>query len=479
MSRKGLVISAAVALGAIVTFLPIRDAEACGGCFGPPPPPTESPTVVTDHRMILTISKDQSTLYDQIRYTGSPASFAWVLPIAGTVDVGLSANVVFQTLDSMTQQTIIAPPLNCPPQPSGCNFGARASADNAGGSSSGSGGSGVTVLKEEVVGPYETVQLKSDDPTALNTWLDQNGFEIADDIKPVIAQYVTEKFNFLALKLVPGKGVQDMRPVRVTTTGAGAVLPLRMVAAGVGPTVGITLWVIGEGRYEPQNFPTFYIKTEELLWDWTQQKSNYIDLRAKKTAENAGRAWETETSTIVYRQNVESVVSQGTWNGTSSGTFPQTDEERAAQDYLAVEDSQGNVTKTAVQVRQEDMDTLFYGIPTATSRVTRIRADLSRTALDQDLQMTASSDQAILANVRQVIKELNQPQCPVWDGCQSVGTAPRDEAFARSTPSGSSSSSCATTPPNRNRALPAGIAAGSGLLALGLVHVVRRRRSAK
>src|SRR5215207_3353429 len=78
------------------------DANACGGCFGPPPPPTESPTIVTDHRMILTVAKEQSTLYDQIRYQGSPESFAWVLPIAGTVDVGLSADIVFTGLDQMT-----------------------------------------------------------------------------------------------------------------------------------------------------------------------------------------------------------------------------------------------------------------------------------------------------------------------------------------------------------------------------------------
>jgi hypothetical protein len=473
MSRKGLIISAAVAFGALVTFVPVSDAEACGGCFGPPPPPTESPTVVTDHRMILTISKEQSTLYDQIRYTGSPASFAWVLPIAGTVDVGLSANVVFTALDQFTQQQIVSPPLNCPAQPSNCNFGSRASSDSAGASSSGGSG-GVTVLKQEVVGPYETVQLKSDDPTALNLWLEQNGFTIGDDIKPVISQYVTEKFNFLALKLVPGKGVQDMRPVRVTTTGAGAVLPLRMVAAGTGPSVGITLWVVAEGRYEPQNFPTFYIKTDELIWDWTTQKSNYVDLRAQKTTAGGGRAWETETSQIVYRQNVESVVSQPSWNG--QGTFPQTEEERAATNYLAEEDAQGNVLKTAAQVQKEDMDTLFYGIPTATSRVTRIRADLSRAALDQDLQMSASSDQAILSNIRQVTKELNQPQCPVWDGCQSVGTAPRDEAFARSTPSGSSSSCATATKPRIN---PSWLAIGGGLAAVGLVQVARRRRSKK
>lgn len=471
MIRKSLVVSAAIAAAALVTFVAPSDASACGGCFGPPPPPTESPTVVTDHRMILTISKQQSTLYDQIRYQGSPASFAWVLPIAGTVDVGLSANVVFQTLDSFTQQQIVAPPQNCPQQPSNCNQFSGARAGSA--SAEDSKNPGVQVLKQEVVGPYETVQLKSEDPNALTDWLTKNGFTIADDIKPVIGKYVEERFNFLALKLVPGKGVQDMRPVRVTTTGAGAVLPLRMVAAGTGPTVGITLWIVSEGRYEPQNFPSFYIKTDELVWDWNAQKSNYVDLRAQKTAAANGRAWETETSQIIYRQNVESIVAQGTWNGT--GQFPQTDEERAAQDYLAVEDGQGNVTKTAAQVRQEDMDTLFYGIPTSTSRVTRIRADLSRAALDQDLQMTASSDQAILSNIRQVTRELNQPQCPVWNGCSQDGTAPRDEAIARSSGGGTETFACATSP----RTNPTWMAAGGGLMGLALVHAIRRRRSTK
>ena len=53
-------------------------------------------------------------------------------------------------------------------------------------------------------------------------------------ILPVIDAYVAEGFNFLALKLVPGQGVDSMRPVRVTTPGAAATLPLRMVAAGTG-----------------------------------------------------------------------------------------------------------------------------------------------------------------------------------------------------------------------------------------------------
>src|SRR5438105_13407404 len=86
-----------------------RDADACGGCFGP----SQTVTVVTDHRMILSVSPQQTTLYDQIKYQGDPASFAWVLPIHGTVDVGLSADVLFASLDAITQTTIRPPPRQC------------------------------------------------------------------------------------------------------------------------------------------------------------------------------------------------------------------------------------------------------------------------------------------------------------------------------------------------------------------------------
>jgi hypothetical protein len=65
-------------------------AAACGGCFVPPPIPSrpETSTVVTDHRMVLSVGQGQSTLYDQIRYQGAPEAFAWVLPITGEAQVG-------------------------------------------------------------------------------------------------------------------------------------------------------------------------------------------------------------------------------------------------------------------------------------------------------------------------------------------------------------------------------------------------------
>jgi hypothetical protein len=476
MRNKLVIAAVAMAAALTSTYAFEGEASACGGCFTPP----ENPTVVTDHRMILSISKDQSTLYDQIKYSGNPAAFAWVLPVSGTVDVGLSADLVFQALDGITQTSIIPPPRNCPPPPR-CDsqndaFGAAPAAADAG------SGGGVTVTKREVVGPYETVQLEATDANALQSWLAQNGFSVPPDVQPVINQYVTEKFDFLALKLLPGKDVQDMRPVRVTTKGANAVLPLRMVAAGTGPVVGISLWVLGEGRYEPQNFPSFAITTDELVWDWAQNRSNYTDLRAQKTTASAGRGWETESSTILYPQQLESSLRR-TYNpypypgNPPDGGQPLDPAEQLAQiDYLPVKDAQGNVVKTAVQVRDEDIATLFYGIPASTSRVTRLRADLAHAALDADLVMTASPQQAVLANVRQIRNELGQPQCPVFspDGCSTVGTAPRDEATSRADGSGGESFSCAT---GGASASSFWLLAGGGYLALAIARARRRRRA--
>ena len=453
----------ATAAGAVAMALAASDARACGGCF---PPPGEQQSVVTDHRMILSVSKDQSTLYDQIRYTGQPSEFAWVLPIAGTVEVGLSADTLFGALHNLTAVAVQEPPRNCPPPPQ-CDYGEESN-DSRGGSFGGAADAAaappVQVIKKETVGPYATVQLASDNPNALTEWLGQNGYAIPDDIKPVIAQYVSEKFNFLALKLKPGAGVDSMRPVRVTTKGAGAVLPLRMVAAGTGANVGITLWVVSEGRYEPQNFPSFLLKNEDLTWDWTSGTSDYKDLRAQRSAIDPGRTWEIESSPTIYRQQVESIV-------TGLGNV-QTD----IQDYTPIEDEQGNVTKTADQVRKEDLQTVFAGIAQGAERVTRMRADLSKAALNVDLQTTASADQSILENERMPTKEKGQPLCPVYDGCNQVGTAPRDQAIAQSKAGDGDTFSCKTakapSPSSTHAAL-------GGLGAMLGIALVRGRRAKK
>src|SRR5882672_10794378 len=334
--RAGLLM---LALGAGAAWIAStqREAQACGGCFHPP---MQSGTVVTDHRMIFSVSPQLTSLYDEIEYQGSPSSFAWVLPVHAPVRVGLSSDGLFAAIEQVTGASILAPPLPCPCQ---CGFGGPGRAPAPPLVSGGGGGGGsVTVISQQVVGPYDTVQLQSTDPNALNAWLLANGYDIPQDVQPVIAAYVRERFDFLAMRLAPGQGVQAMRPVSVTSAGAALSLPLRMVAVGTGATVGITLWVVSSGRYEPQNFAKFTIAPSEIVWDWSKNASSYASLQVQKEAALSNAAWQVESSMDVGPYQIENLVIRG-----------------PATDYTAIPSSDAGPGETAEQVRQMDLATLF------------------------------------------------------------------------------------------------------------------------
>src|SRR3954468_19226808 len=113
-SRHAFAMALSVTGGALSFLAGETEAAACGGCFHPP---TQVASDITDERMLLSVSTKQTTLYDQIRYSGNPSSFAWDLPIHGTVDVGLSADVLFGSIDTLTATQITPPPQNCPGPP--------------------------------------------------------------------------------------------------------------------------------------------------------------------------------------------------------------------------------------------------------------------------------------------------------------------------------------------------------------------------
>ncbi|HEX7663777.1 MAG TPA: DUF2330 domain-containing protein [Polyangiaceae bacterium] len=431
--KRFLVLGASVIAGAFVVGH-AESARACGGCFHPPPPPTQSVSDITDERMMLAVSPQQTTLYDQIRYSGTPSSFAWVLPIKGTVDVGLSADVMFDTIDAYTTTTIQAPQQDCPPPPNCGSVGFNAAAPSADGADNG----GVTVTKQENVGPYATVQLHTTDPHSLDKWLADNGFEIPSDVTPIIDQYVSEGFDFLAMKLLPNQGVQSMRPVRVTFPGAALSLPLRMAAIGTGATVGITIWVVSDGRYEPQNFPSFHIDDAQLVWNYDTSQSNYTTLRAQLESGFNGSGWEIESSIDVNKSSIQSTLLYGgsSYGGPSGASSADDDylpeyasDAGAPSDAGALadagdasfDDAGQPLAKSAAQVRDEDIAALFAGSNGPNVRITRMRSDIAHAAMTKDFIVQASSDQAQLSNVRLVTKTTGAaPACPSYSSCGGI-----------------------------------------------------------
>jgi len=384
MTRFSITLMFAGALAAGVWGLAPQKAEACGGCFAP----NDSVTVVTSHRMAVSISPAQTTLWDQIEYAGNPEDFVWVLPIRGEVLVELASNAFFEGLAGNTTVNLQGtfPPLRsrCPDP-----CGGRRSSPSAAGADAGTSdtGTSVTIYGEAVVGPYETVTIGSEDPTALINWLQDNGYGVPDETLPMIAHYVDEGLNFSVLRLSPNAGVNQMQPVRVSTPGMMPVFPLRMVGAGVQDSVGLDLYIIGEGRYGAANFDVVDIDQSRLAYDWDTRSFNYLDVFEQTLAEAGGRAWVTE-----YAQ-------------------PH-DRWRFIQNYTSYN-----------ELGEAEMAAFDYSIAVeglSAPYLTRLRTDLAPEFLDQDLILSAVAGGDV-TNFINVDREINRPDEP---SCSSICTDP-------------------------------------------------------
>jgi MYXO-CTERM domain-containing protein len=399
---RALVVLAAVALPTVTS----RDADACGGCFGP----SETNQVVTDHLMVMALHGSESILWDQIRYSGRPQDFSWVLPVQGDATLELAEGAFFDTLAAITAPTVTAPTPVCPGAGRGAFSGDSTASLNAAESG------GVQVLSTAIVGPYMTTTLRSSDADALTTWLRANSYVIPASIEPVIRHYTDLHMDFIALRLRPDEGVQAMQPVRVRFATPSPVLPLRMVSAGIADKVGISLFVVSEGRSEAMNFPNALVDRARVAWDYASASSNYPAMFRAAIAPSGGRAWVTEAAipadgiSFAFRNN---------------GGFAD------------------------------------WGVAGATlSRpwVTRLRADLPASALDRDLQLQAATDSVELQPSFQAGVLVNRPPCRTDDG------------FYSGTDTTSRGLTCSATPG------ATGARGLGGLLALGLAGAAIRRR---
>jgi hypothetical protein len=427
---------------ALAASLESGSAHACGGCFIAP---GES-TVVSGHRMALSVSMQRTVLWDQIQYQGDPEEFSWVLPIKPGARIEVADNAWFEALEAATATTVTAPPLQCAggQQVFGCGSGSGFATplSVAGGDFDENGDPNpVTVVKQETIGPYEAVTLSSEDPAALTLWLESHGYAIPDDVNPVIGAYVAEGFDFIALRLIPGNGVNLMAPVRVITEGASPVLPLRMVAAGTGPFTSIILYVIGEGRWTTQNFPEMRIPYGDLTWDGATNESNYGELRQSVLGFLNGRVW---TSTYALQgalfdawyndegssasggigyAYLQSVVAEDGSNWEQYSGCQSAAQSASGESGVVVDTCNPDTGECALPGAGEidaqtftcgeltDLSVALVGMHPPDVWVTRLEANLPRAALAEDLTLAAHEKQETVANFHVTPHTVNY-ECP-------------------------------------------------------------------
>lgn len=276
----------------LATFLQTRPALACGGLFC-----LANPIDQNAERIIFTDNGDGTiSAIVQIQYTGFDIDFSWILPIpvpiaAEDVEVPETAENAFTELEIATNPQYIPPPL---PECAMIEFEEMAVPESAG---------GVEVFAEGEVGPYEFVVIGSEDPDALINWLRDNGYRVEEPMFPLIDVYVEEDFAFLAMRLQPEFGVQDIQPIKITYPSENPMIPLRLTAVAANPDMAVLTWFFAEQQAVPMNYGHFDVDDSEITF-FTFGGHNYRTLMGQKADEMNGQAFITEyaapTSEITF-----------------------------------------------------------------------------------------------------------------------------------------------------------------------------------
>ena len=285
--RKRLWFPAALALAIalLAGIATTQSAQACGGFFC-----QNSPIDQNAERIIFTQNHDGTvSALIQIQYTGSAPDFSWILPLpeaigAEAVEVPEDAMAAFRELEVATDPVFILPPIpGCAVVPPMVLAAAATSDSRA-----------VEVFASGEVGPYGFDVIGSEDPNALFTWLRDNDYRVTEEMEPLIKVYVDEAFVFLAMRLLPDQGAQDIQPVRVTYSAERPMIPLRLTAVAATPDMAVMTWFYADSQAVPVNYAKMEIADSELVFFAFGGRSNYRQLMGQKADESAGQAFITE-----------------------------------------------------------------------------------------------------------------------------------------------------------------------------------------
>ena len=265
-----------------------QSAQACGGLFC-----QNSPVDQNAERIIFTQNRDGTvTAIIQIQYTGFAEDFSWILPLpaaitADALEVPETAMNAFIELETNTSPRYIAPELPRCAQSFDFDFALAGAepAEMAAGD--------VEVFASGEVGPFGFDVIGSEDPTALINWLRDNNYRVEPPMEPLINVYVEEQFVFLAMKLLPNQGVQDIQPIQVTYPAERPMIPLRLTAVAANPDMAVLTWFFADNQAVPQNYAHMEILDHEITF-FSFGGHNYRQLLGARANEYGGHAFITE-----------------------------------------------------------------------------------------------------------------------------------------------------------------------------------------
>lgn len=182
-------------------------------------------------RTVLTMAND---------FQGEVADFAMVVPVPVLIQedqVNVGNPQILERLDSFSAPRLVEyfDPDPCEPQmlydrtASGANQLAMEAAPAAPASSA---ALGVTVEAQFTVGEYEIVILSAEESDGLETWLQQNDYQIPAGASELLRPYIRQNMKFFVAKVnleeFDRAGYQKLRPLQIAYESPRFMLPIRL-----------------------------------------------------------------------------------------------------------------------------------------------------------------------------------------------------------------------------------------------------------
>ncbi len=151
----------------------------------------------------------------------------------------------------------------------------------------------VKIEAKFAVAEYDILVLSSNDGTALESWLTDRKYKIPKGAAPYLAPYINSGMYFFVAKVDPKrakfKGNQAiLSPLRFHYTSQDFTLPIRLGMINADGEQDIVVFVLGEERFVPANYPHAPIPTNIVVKD--KVRENFADfyegLFAKARKEN-------------------------------------------------------------------------------------------------------------------------------------------------------------------------------------------------
>lgn len=276
--------------GASVLALP-QTADACGGFFCNAAQPVNQ---AAERIVFVKNGEDSFRAIVGLAYEGEAEEFAWVLPVEGVPEIGVSST---EFLDDLQRATNPQFTINWTFED--CGFDRAAAAPNGTVADAGSVDPTpeVTVAASGVSGPYDYRVLEvSGDPEeraniAVN-WLQESGFDIDAAGNATLQPYLAQGMNLLAIRLTKGATAGDVRPLALDFPGPIVGIPLRPTAVAAVNDMPVMVWVAGEHRAVSNNYVS--LEPNYALLNWLNPNSNYNEVIAAAADAAGGQGFVTE-----------------------------------------------------------------------------------------------------------------------------------------------------------------------------------------